>query len=120
MIPARPSDWQHRGRGQRDGRRDGGWIALRDRRARGCGHVRLIGGKAWTLLTTMTELKGHEERRGPTRDGESSTAYTPAARRWLERRRPEEAELGYVTQPYVRDHRRRAGRHRTRRAAASG
>ena len=27
-------------------------------------------------------------------------------------------ELGYTTQPYVRDHRRRAGRHRPRRAAA--
>jgi putative flavoprotein involved in K+ transport len=31
------------------------------------GHA-LIGGKAWTLLTTMTELKGYEEHKGPTRD----------------------------------------------------
>ena len=28
--------------------------------ARGRGHLRLQNGKAWTLLTTMTELKGFE------------------------------------------------------------
>ena len=28
-----------------------------------CGHglIRLVGDKCWTLLTTMVELKGHEE-----------------------------------------------------------
>ena len=32
------------------------------------GHLRLKDGKGYTLLTTMTELKGHEERRGATRE----------------------------------------------------
>src|SRR3546814_4028050 len=36
--------------------------------ARGRGHVRLRNGKCWTLLTTMAELKGHEEPKGERRD----------------------------------------------------
>ena len=39
-------------------------------------HVRLRDGRAWTVLTSMVELKGHkEERRGPTR-ALGSTART--------------------------------------------
>ena len=34
---------------------------------RGKGYVRLKGGKAWTLLTTLEELQGHEEKRGEQR-----------------------------------------------------
>ena len=36
--------------------------------SRGIGHLRLREGKCWTLLTTMTELKGFEERKGVNRD----------------------------------------------------
>ena len=36
--------------------------------ARGKGRVRLKGGKCWTLLTVMMELKGHEEKRGESRE----------------------------------------------------
>jgi hypothetical protein len=32
--------------------------------ARGFGHMRLKDGRIWTLLTTMSELKGHEESVG--------------------------------------------------------
>jgi hypothetical protein len=34
---------------------------------RGVGHLRLRGEQAWTLLTALQELKGHEERKGPKR-----------------------------------------------------
>ena len=37
------------------------WITFETDVARGRGHVRLRDGKAFTLLTTMVELKGHEE-----------------------------------------------------------
>ena len=43
------------------------WFTFETAVARGRGHLRLRGGKAWTLLTTMTELKGFEERKGAQR-----------------------------------------------------
>ncbi|RUY96718.1 nuclear transport factor 2 family protein, partial [Mesorhizobium sp. M7A.F.Ca.CA.001.12.2.1] len=41
-----------------------GWISFETEAARGFGHIRLKNGKIWTLLTTMAELKGHEEPAG--------------------------------------------------------
>ena len=41
---------------------------------RGSGILRLIDGKAWTLLTTLDELQGFEEPKGPGRPRASSTA----------------------------------------------
>ena len=43
------------------------WIDFETAQARGHGHLRLREGKAWTLLTTMVELKGFEEPSGPRR-----------------------------------------------------
>ena len=60
----------------------------------------------------MTELKGYEEQRGPRRDTGSQHGVVEGRQTWLERKRQAEAELGYTTQPYCRDRRRRAGRHR--------
>ncbi len=40
------------------------WITFETEVARGFGMVRLKDGKIWTLLTTMVELKGHEEAKG--------------------------------------------------------
>lgn len=78
-----------------------GWFAFETDVARGCGHVRLKDGKAWTLLTTMTELKGYEEKSGARR--EKGTAHGAFENResWLERKTAEEARLGYGDQPYV-------------------
>ena len=57
------------------------WFTFETAVARGRGHLRLKGGKAWTLLTTMTELKGHEEKKGAHRASWGpSTACTAAAR----------------------------------------
>ncbi|MEV0945014.1 NAD(P)-binding domain-containing protein [Rhodococcus sp. NPDC049939] len=68
---------------------------------RGKGHLRLEGEQAWTLLTTMEELKGHEERRGPTRVNGAVHGSGGDTRSWAERREIEERELGYTRQPYV-------------------
>src|SRR5215472_14047686 len=46
-----------------DGRVEG-WFNLDTVSSRGKGHVRLRDGKCWTLLTSMTELKGCEEPAG--------------------------------------------------------
>ena len=94
------------------------WIAFETAVGRGRGHLRLRDGKAWTLLTTMAELKGHEEpkrRQPPARA--PSTARTPTARlARAARARGARARLDDAA--LRRDRRRRAGRHRARRAAA--
>jgi putative flavoprotein involved in K+ transport len=55
---------------------------------RGSGVLRLVDGKAWTLLTALEELKGHEEPNGRTRRP-SGEVYARDFRgpNWLDRRR---------------------------------
>ncbi len=101
VIPARPSDWQLDGEASETDGVTEGWFRFETAVARGYGHVRLIGGRAWTLLTTMTEMKGHEERRGFTRPVGVEFGVQPGRKTWLEQRRQEEAELGVSIQPYV-------------------
>ena len=77
------------------------WIAFETAAGRGNGLLRLRDGKAWTLLTALYELKGHEEPKG---------THRPQGRRARRRPRPrdvargaqQEAEtLGYSEQPEV-------------------
>ncbi|MEM7325533.1 MAG: NAD(P)/FAD-dependent oxidoreductase [Actinomycetota bacterium] len=77
-----------------------GWFDFETEVARGHGHLRLIGGQCFTLLTTMVELKGHEEATGVTRESGVEHGARKGRQSWLERRTQEEAELGYETQPY--------------------
>jgi putative flavoprotein involved in K+ transport len=77
------------------------WIAFETEVGRGSGHLRLREGKAWTLLTTLDELKGHEEPRGDDRPRGVEHGAEPDRESWLERRRREAEELGFARQPYV-------------------
>jgi limonene-1,2-epoxide hydrolase len=70
------------------------WLTFETADARGRGHLRLKGDLCWTLLTTMTEIKGHEELKGPNR--------------------PKGVEHGAAL---LRHHRRRTGRLGARRAS---
>ena len=97
----RPSHWAVDGEASSADGVIEAWIGFETETARGRGHVRLKDGKCWTLLTTITELKGHEERRGPTREMGAEHGSTLGRQSWAERRAKEEAELGYATQPYV-------------------
>jgi putative flavoprotein involved in K+ transport len=77
------------------------WIAFETRAGRGSGLLRLVDGKAFTLLTTLDELKGHEEpvnERRPkgVRHGAFRDRIT-----WAEDRVREATELGYTVQPEV-------------------
>lgn len=101
VIPAKPSDWRLEGEASEANGAIEGWIRFETEAARGYGHVRLIAGKAWTLLTTMQELKGFEERRGATREMGVEHGVHPGRKTWLEQRRQEEEELGFAVQPYV-------------------
>jgi putative flavoprotein involved in K+ transport len=97
----RPEHWTVEGQAtQADGVIEG-WISLETDTARGKGYVRLKDGMCWTLLTTMRELKGHEEPNGRRRPlGATHGHGHPDKRNWAERRRDEEASLGITTQPY--------------------
>ncbi|MGZ6696840.1 MAG: NAD(P)/FAD-dependent oxidoreductase [Solirubrobacteraceae bacterium] len=77
------------------------WLEFETDAGRGRGHLRLRDGKAWTLLTTLFELKGHEESTGLGRPMGAEHGAIPDRSTWLEKREREAAELGYETQPYV-------------------
>ena len=77
------------------------WFTFETKVARGRGHLRLKDGKAWTLLTTMVELKGFEERTGTRRIKGAEHGVQAGRKSWLERRDDEQARLGYEEQPYV-------------------
>jgi putative flavoprotein involved in K+ transport len=77
------------------------WLTFETRVGRGVGHLRLRDGQAFTLLTTLAELKGHEERRGRSRPRGAVHGVDADRESWRERRDREMTELGYVTQPEV-------------------
>jgi putative flavoprotein involved in K+ transport len=69
--------------------------------ARGYGHIRVRHGEIFTLLTTMAELKGFEEKAGYKRPLGARHGYNPGATSWREERDEELATLGVTTQPDV-------------------
>jgi putative flavoprotein involved in K+ transport len=77
------------------------WLEFDTEVGRGNGLVRLKDGKAWTLLTALSELKGHEEPAGPGRPMGAEHGANPDRETWLEQREREATELGYETQPEV-------------------
>ena len=77
------------------------WIEFETEVGRGRGHLRLRDGLAWTLLTTLYELKGHEEPRGAGRPHGVEHGADPDRETWLEAREREARELGHTTQPDV-------------------
>ena len=77
------------------------WISFETEVARGYGLIRLQNGQIWTLLTTMVELKGHEEKAGFTRPLGARHGVNPGAKTWKELRDEETEQLGVKTQPYV-------------------
>jgi putative flavoprotein involved in K+ transport len=77
------------------------WISFETDIARGYGLIRIKEGAIWTLLTTMVELKGHEEKEGFTRALGAKHGVNPGAKTWKELRDEEVEKLGYETQPYV-------------------
>jgi putative flavoprotein involved in K+ transport len=77
------------------------WITFETDIARGYGLIRLRGDLIWTLLTTMVELKGHEEKAGFARPLGAKHGVNPGAKSWKEERDEETRTLGFEKQPYV-------------------
>jgi len=97
----KPSHWQIEGEATEAGGIVEAWFTFETAVARGRGHLRLKDGRCWTLLTTMTALKGFEEKKGAQRI--KGTEHGAAAERksWLERKTEHDARLGYEEQPYA-------------------
>jgi putative flavoprotein involved in K+ transport len=77
------------------------WLRFETATGRGTAHLRLVNGTAWTLLTTLDELKGHEEAAKQTRQKGVEHGATSERVTWQESRETEQAELGYTRQPEV-------------------
>ncbi len=77
------------------------WISFETGVARGYGLIRLKDGLIWTLLTSMTELKGFEEPLGYERPLGAKHGAAKGRLSWAEEREKEQTELGYDTQPYT-------------------
>ena len=78
-----------------------GWLILETKAGRGVGYIRMKEGKIWTLLTTLHELKGHEEPRKSRRPMGAEHGHDPERKTWKEKREEEAARLGYLDQPYT-------------------
>ena len=103
LSQAKPRDWRI-AEGEVASEADGvleSWISFETEIARGYGLIRIKDGLVWTLLTTMAELKGHEEKAGFTRVLGARHGVNPGAKTWKELRDEEFEKLGYDTQPYV-------------------
>ena len=78
-----------------------GWFTFETAQGRGTGHVRLKDGKAWTFFTALMELKGFEEKKGPSRENGTQHGALRDRVTWTDRRKADAKELGYDRQPYV-------------------
>jgi putative flavoprotein involved in K+ transport len=100
LADVRPSHWLVEGEAEGDEAMTEAWLVFETAVGRGKGYLRLRNGKAWTLLTTLQELKGHEEKKGPRRIKGVEHGAHKNRTTWLEERQREDKDLGTKTQPY--------------------
>lgn len=101
LAPTQPTNWRTEGQASRANGVTEGWFTYETKVGRGRGYVRLKEGRCWTLLTTLYELKGFEEKKGRARIKGAEHGVHKGRKNWTERRQQEEAELGITVQPYV-------------------
>ncbi len=110
MLTARlaetdPSGFATREEPTQDGDVVSAFIQFETAAGRGTGHLRIKNedgtDQAWTLLTALQELKGHEERKGATRVLGAVHGDDPDPRSWAEKKAAEDAELGRTIEPYT-------------------
>src|SRR5258706_2634539 len=95
LADTKPSNWKIAD-GEDASEADGvteSWIQFETEVARGFCHIRLKDGRIWTLLTTMSELKGHEDPVGF--DRPMGARHGPECNRttWNDEREAEAPEL---------------------------
>src|SRR5690606_24018454 len=77
-----------------------GWFRFETAVARGTGHLRLRGGRCWTLLTAMEELKGFEEPAGRRRPEGIEHRAMKVRQTWTDEQEERRRTLGVEVQPY--------------------
>ena len=95
-----PSGWRLESEARDDAGVVEAWIRFETAVGRGRGLLRLRDGVGWTLLTTLQELKGFEERSGARRVPGTQHGAVKGRRSWRDRKREEAAALGTTRQPY--------------------
>lgn len=100
LVSSRPSDFRMEEEATENGDVQEAWLVFETKVGRGRGYVRIKDGRCWTLLTTLYELKGFEEKKGRNRILGAEHGVHKNRKNWLERKQQEESELGYTTQPY--------------------
>nr|MCU0909566.1 nuclear transport factor 2 family protein [Paracoccaceae bacterium] len=103
LATAKPSHWRlaENEPVTEDGGVTTAWFAFDTAVGRGYGLMRLRDGKIWTFLTTLVELKGHEEPKGFARPLGALHGTEKHRTTWAENREAEARELGYTRQPHV-------------------
>ncbi|MEB3200166.1 MAG: NAD(P)/FAD-dependent oxidoreductase, partial [Synechococcaceae cyanobacterium] len=106
MLAARledvaPHSFRLRGEASESEGRLEAWFAFETRVGRCSGQLRLRDGLAWTLFTTLDELKGHEPRVQERRPAGAEHGVHPGRQSWAERREAERQSLGVTQQPDV-------------------
>jgi putative flavoprotein involved in K+ transport len=100
LASGAPSQWRVESAGPAPGGLIEAWLRFETAAGRGRAIVRLKDGKAFTLLTTLEELKGFEERSGRTRPPGLEHGVYGRRPVWSETRAAEQAALGTTAQPY--------------------
>ncbi|UXM90799.1 NAD(P)/FAD-dependent oxidoreductase [Paenarthrobacter sp. JL.01a] len=101
LADVQPAQWTLVENATGDAANPEAWVNFETLQGRGYAHLRLRHGKCWTLLTTMQELKGFEEKKGPNREQGVTHSIEKGRKSWLERKEEEAARLGYEDQPYA-------------------
>ncbi|WP_235936263.1 NAD(P)/FAD-dependent oxidoreductase [Brevibacterium rongguiense] len=102
QLPAiQPQGWQLAEPASGTAEEAEAWVDFSTAVGRGWAHLRLVNGKCWTLLTTLQELTGFEEKKGPKRELGVQHEITRGRTTWKEARAQRDAALGYEEQPYV-------------------
>lgn len=100
LSRVQPGAWRIDGPASLAGEVVEAWFTFETAIGRGKGLARLRGGRCWTLLTAMTELKGFEEPCGPRRVNGTEHGAFKNRKNWLERKTLDEETLGHERQPY--------------------
>ena len=100
LAAANPTIWRISGEPTQSNGVTEAWIAFETKLAHGRGILRMKDGRAWTLLTAIEELKGFEERKGPSRPMGAAHGVYRRDKTWLEAKRAEQEALGKEKQPY--------------------
>jgi putative flavoprotein involved in K+ transport len=101
LPDAQPTDWQIEGEAMEVFGAINAFFKFETSVGRGRGHLRLMDGKCFTLLTTLYELKGFEEKVGAARPIGRGVSPEPNRETQGGRMKREQEELGHSKQPYV-------------------